>query len=421
MSIVKTLYFLKSIYSKKVPDIEKIEDMGLLTVKIGQHYALRVDFLDEKVCTELSKLYTHSFKSKSGDKFKKLVSSYTEDKFFENFSFIDDSPFASASIGQVHNATLKNNEKVAVKVIKENYKKKFLKDLHKLKFLFKVVGIFYGKFNKIFNPIGILDNIEDYTIRELNLLNEARGLKFLKKAYEENKENYGLYGFGFNRVYESLSSENIIVSEKINGSTFDELLNAGTLPYSKLLDLFFVHSFYVFELGEFHGDIHPGNIILGDDDKIYFVDCGAISKISENIRENLLNFFDRLSLAKYSEAAYYLNKMAYRELNGENFETFKSNFLYLYRDFTGSTISEISLTKRMMETIKLGINHGMVFDEYIFPIIKSFMYMDGMVLKCRPEAVLMDDIRIFIDKLRQLRLKGVKPHTISFQEVKNEE
>ncbi len=182
MSIVKTLYFLKSIYSKKVPDIEKIEDMGLLTVKIGQHYALRVDFLDEKVCTELSKLYTHSFKSKSGDKFKKLVSSHTEDKFFENFSFIDDSPFASASIGQVHNATLKNNEKVAVKVIKENYKKKFLKDLHKLKFLFKVVGIFYGKFNKIFNPIGILDNIEDYTIRELNLLNEARGLKFLKKG-----------------------------------------------------------------------------------------------------------------------------------------------------------------------------------------------------------------------------------------------
>jgi ubiquinone biosynthesis protein len=74
----------------------------------------------------------------------------------------------------------------------------------------------------------------------------------------------------------------------------------------------------------------------------------------------------------------------------------------------------------MMETIKLGINHGMEFDEDIFPIIKSFMYMDGMVLKCRPEAVLMKDVREFIKTLKTLRERGIKPHFITFKGVDNE-
>ncbi len=420
MGLIRTLYFLKTIYSKKVPDIKKIEDIGLLAVKIGQHYALRVDFLDEKVCTELSKLYTHSFKSKSGEDFEKLIASYSGKEYFKNFSYVEKKPFTSASIGQVHNAILKSGEKVVIKVVKEDFKKKFLGDLRRMRILFDLVNIFYRKFKKIFNPMGILKNIEDYTMRELNLLNEARGLNFLKNGYEENKLAYGLHGFSFNKIYRDLSNENVLVSEKIEGQTFDELLDLGALPYPKLLNLFYVHSFYVFELGEFHGDIHPGNIILGFDDKIYFVDCGAISRISKKIRDSLFNFFDKLSFYKYEEAAFFLNEMAASKISGENFESFKKDFLKLYSDFTDSSVSQISLTKRMMETIKLGINYGMEFDEDIFPIIKSFMYMDGMVLKCKPEAVLMKDVREFIKTLKSLREKGVKPHLVSFKEVTNE-
>jgi ubiquinone biosynthesis protein len=93
MGLIRTLYFLKNIYAKKVPDIKKIENIGLLAVKIGQHYALRVDFLDEKVCTELSKLYTHSFKSKSGEDFEKLITSYSGKDYFKNFSYVEKKTF----------------------------------------------------------------------------------------------------------------------------------------------------------------------------------------------------------------------------------------------------------------------------------------------------------------------------------------
>jgi ubiquinone biosynthesis protein len=54
----------------------------------------------------------------------------------------------------------------------------------------------------------------------------------------------------------------------------------------------------------------------------------------------------------------------------------------------------------MMETIKLGVNSGMVFEKGMYPIIKSLMYLDGMVLRCNPQAVLVRDMRRFIDKFK---------------------
>jgi ubiquinone biosynthesis protein len=54
----------------------------------------------------------------------------------------------------------------------------------------------------------------------------------------------------------------------------------------------------------------------------------------------------------------------------------------------------------MMETIKLGVNSGMVFERGMYPIIKSLMYLDGMVLRCNPQAVLVRDMRKFIDEFK---------------------
>ena len=86
-------------------------------------------------------------------------------------------------------------------------------------------------------------------------------------------------------------------------------------------------------------------------------------------------------------------------LDEEALQQFKTRFEELYEPFTDSTVSEISLTRQMMETIKLGVLCGMQFDKDIFAIIRSLMHMDGMVLRCNPDAVLMRDMRGFIDQV----------------------
>jgi ubiquinone biosynthesis protein len=392
-----------SFYGKKLPSLYKIQNQGLLAVKIAQHYALRVDFLREDMCTHLSQLYTHSFPAK-----EKTLSELLEDdtSLLNNLASWDEKPFSSASVGQVHKGTLKSGEIVAIKVIRSNFEESFLKDILKIERSISLIGKVWPKLNKIFDPGGILKNIKNYTTRELNLVNEYTDMKQLKNIKDSSLKDFDLNALCFPKVYKDLSSEKILVSDYIEGETFDNLLKAGHLTYENLLELFRIHSFYIFHWGIFHGDIHPGNIILGKDGKIYLIDCAGLSNISFKLRRGLFCFFYYLSRYDYSNAAKSLHKMSKKTLNHNNYEIFSEKFIDLYSDFTHANVSKISLTRRMMETIKLGVNSGMDFGSGMFPVIKSLMYLDGMVMRCNPEAVLMDDVKEFTDVLLE-KFKGI--------------
>lgn len=196
-----------------------------------------------------------------------------------------------------------------------------------------------------------------------------------------------------------MSSESVLVSEYINGPTFEVLLSKKELPYDKLLDLFHLHGFFIFGVGTFHGDIHPGNILLDENDRICFVDYGALGHVGERMRKGLFRFMTALSYYDFAKCAQRLNEMSEVPLRGNDYDNFVGKFLILYDDFEGKTVKEVSLTKKMMDTIKLGVHSGMRFEKGMFSIIKSLMYLDGMVLKCKPDAILMEDMRDFIKEL----------------------
>ncbi|WP_028856062.1 AarF/UbiB family protein [Psychrilyobacter atlanticus] len=385
-----------SFYRKKPPNLYKIQKQGLLAVKIAQHYALRVDFLGEEMCTHLSQLYTHSFPAE-----ERTLSELLEgdDILLKNLASWDEKPFSSASVGQVHRAILKSGEEVAIKIIRSDFKESFFRDISKVERFVTLIGMVWPKFNKIFDPKGILENIRYYTGRELNLINEYTDMEKLKEIRDLSLKNFDLKTLNFPWVYKELSSQRILVSEYIEGNTLDHLLTEECLTYENLLELFRIHSFYIFNEGIFHGDIHPGNIILGSDKKLYFLDCAGLSTISPRLRKGLFWFFYYLSRYDYSKAAENLNMMSEIIIEPDKYSIFLKKFMELYSDFTHATVSEVSLTRRMMETIKLGINSGMDFGSGMFPVIKSLMYLDGMVMRCNPQAVLMEDVKGFTDIL----------------------
>ncbi len=400
MTILSFIKLIRMIYGKNLPNLNEIEKMGLLAVKISQHFALRIDFLDERVCRHLSKLFTQST-YKNHKETIEISETYNGKGFLNNFDSFDYIPFASASIGQVHLGKINNFGEVVVKIAKGDFKEDFVKDIEKIEKFFKFILFFYPKLEKVFDPLGILEYIKEYTMEELDFRNEIRGSKVLMKIKEEEK-NYKLDKISFPFYIEELSNDKILVSKKIEGETFDKLLREKKLKYEELLELFHIHGYYMFNKGIFHGDIHPGNIIKGIDGKIYFVDNGSISKVEDKLRIGLFNFFKYLSDYDYVRCAHYLNKMAIKEIKGVKYKKYEEKFLNLYKDFTDSTVSQVSLTKKMMETIKLGVNSGMVFEKGMFPIIKSLMYLDGMVLKCKPNAVLLKDMKKFINEFEEV-------------------
>lgn len=400
MNWFQFLGLIRDIYGgKKHPDLEAIQRKGLLAVKIAQVHALRIDFLDEEKCRHLARLYRNTVRIPP-ERFDALLASAAPLGFADHFASIDPAALASASIGQVHRARLKSGDDVVVKIIKKDFRRNFERDVASLKKLFRIFIFLYPKLARVADPVGIIEDIEEYTLSELDLRNEMEGQRTLRRIYEENRHRYDLSHLVFPVIHESLSNQNIMVSEYIGGKTIDELLEAGEFAYEDLLRLFAVQGFYIFGVGTFHGDLHPGNVILHNG-KICFVDTGFVGHVGKKLRKGLFRFFESLSAYDYDRCAHYLNQMAEREITGRAFEEFHRRFLELYREYTNSTVSQVSLTRKMMETIKLGVHSGMTFEKGMFPIIRSLMYMDGMVLRCNPEAVLVRDMRRFIGELEK--------------------
>lgn len=393
---------IHSIYGRggRLPDLDWIQSLGLLAVKLGQVHALRIDFLDREKCEHLARLYRRNAVLAPGD-FLGLLRASAVPGFSDAFASVEPVALASASIGQVHRARLKTGEEVVIKAIKRNVRDEFVADVASLKRLFRLATFLYPKLRQVGDPVGILGDIEEYTLSELDLRHEVAGQKTLRAIYDRHRATFDLSRLAFARVQEPLCNENVMVSEFIPGRSFDELLEAGALGYDTLLELFHVHGFYMFCVGTFHGDLHPGNVLLTDG-KLCFIDTGYIGQVGPQIRRGLFEFFAALSEYDYPNCAAALNRMSERELAGPAFDAFQAKFLELYADFAGKTVAQVSLTRKMMQTIKLGVHAGMTFEKGIFAIIRSLMYLDGMVLRCKPDAVLLRDMRRFIGEFEKL-------------------
>lgn len=398
MNAISFLHLMVMLFSKKKANLQTIQKKGLLAVKIAQTFALRIDFLSQEQCHHLSKLYNATIPLSNEDVMN-LLNKVTDQAWRDHFEWIDPQPLGSASVGQVHRARLKTQEEVVIKIIKQEFTKTFKRDVHKLNMLMRFAILVYPKLAKVADPVGIIDYIKAYTLAELDLRNEIAHGKILREIYENNKEKFNLSRLAFPKIYESLSSEKVLVSEFLDGPTVDSILDKGILSRNDILEIFRLHGFYMYHAGVFHADLHPGNMIYKDN-RFYFIDTGAIAYVSDKIRLGLFNFMANLSQANYAGCAMSLNAMASISIHDKQLEVFVSQLSDLYRDFDGKSVSEESLTKKMMQTIKLGVEAGMEFEKGMFAIIKSHMVMDGIVLKGDPDSKLMHEVARFIDEFK---------------------
>ena len=237
--------------------------------------ALRPDLLGTDRCRQLQKLYqnANSIKAESA---RELIIQNAPANFMENFSEFNLEPFAAASIGQVHLARLNSGEEVVVKLLKSNFEKRFRRDVKQLKFWVKFGLFFRPKLKKVGNPLGFLAHIEDYTLRELDFLNEIKGQKELVSIQNDLQKTFDMSLLKFPKMYEELSNSKALVMEYIKDPTVSSLVKSQSISWEHVLNLFRIHGAFMFGVGTFHGDLHPGNVMLSDDGKFTFIDTGAI-------------------------------------------------------------------------------------------------------------------------------------------------
>jgi len=392
--------FMRQILRKKPADTDWIQKQGLLAVKLAQIFALRPDIIGDEKCQQLQILYQHAASIPS-ENLHKTIQNKAPKNFKENFSYIEDKPLASASVGQVHRATLKNGEEVVIKFIKSSNAETFQKEVKKMKRWLRILLIFTPKLRKVGNPMALLNHVSDYTIRELNLTNEINGSKELMQIKNDVSKNFSMELLRFPKYYEELSNKDILVSEYITGESLEEGIINKSLSWEKLLEFFRIHGAFIFGIGVFHGDLHPGNCIIDSKGRFVFIDNGAICYAPTHVHKTLFKFFEHLSKQEMNEAFHALLGMTTFDVKGKRLEKYIEEMTKIYDGFETKPVGEQSLTRIMMKTVKTAVNVAKAeFGEEAFPIIRALMYLDGLVIRTHPEVVLIKSMEPYLNEFK---------------------
>ncbi len=371
---------MRQVTRKSPANLDWIQKQGLLAVKLAQIFALRPDIISLEKCKQLQTLYSSASTIPTENVFK-ILKEKAPDSYHENISWFDVEPLAAASVGQVHKAKLKTGEKVVVKVIKEDHERKFKRDVKRMTRWLKLAMILSPKLRRVGNPIALLEHVQDYTLRELDLRNEIIGASKLNAIREELSGDFPMKRLRFPKYYPELSNRHVLVSELIDGQTLEQGIIKSNLAWEDLLELFRIHGAFMFGVGTFHGDLHPGHCILDKQGNFVFIDNGAICEAPRKVSNSLFNFFYHLSSNDKDLAFESLISLAERRPRSVKVEEFKKDMHEIYRDFENLSVGQQSLTEVMMKTVRSAVeNAGADYGEEGFPIIRSLMYMDGLVL-----------------------------------------
>ena len=294
---IDTLIFWRDISAPRGERLRRaLEELGPIFVKFGQVLSTRRDLMPPDIADELARLQDRVPPFDSNLAIAQITKSLRAppDELFATFDRI---PVASASIAQVHFATLKNGREVAVKVLRPGMKKLIDEDVALMHILAGWVERLWAD-GKRLKPREVIGEFDKYLHDELDLMREAANGSQLRRNFADSDLLL------VPEMIWDYCSSSVITMERMNGIPISQIerLKAAGVDMKKLssdgVEIFFTQ---VFRDGFFHADMHPGNILVSLDPATFgryiALDFGIVGTLNDfdkdYLSQNFLAFFRR--------------------------------------------------------------------------------------------------------------------------------
>jgi ubiquinone biosynthesis protein len=258
-----------------------LEDLGTTFVKLGQALSMRTDIFPPEYLDELQKLQDDVRPFPVEESVAAIEEAFGKPPSLLFVRF-DSVPFAAASVAQVHGARTFAGREVIVKVLRPGVKLQVERDMRILAAVVRILTHFSSLLAR-YDAEAVVREIWSSLRRELDLREEARNAHRFAEAFR------GSETILIPDALLELCSETVMVQERTFGSRLDPRATAGRrADLAQYLIAAYMHQFFV--LGFFHGDPHPGNIMVTDDGRLALHDFGIVGSLDRATRHALAAF-----------------------------------------------------------------------------------------------------------------------------------
>jgi len=370
------------------------EELGPTFVKFGQILSNRPDLIPLELTFELEKLHDN-VPPMPEDIAKNIVETELNDTVENLFAWFEPTPFASASIAQVHRVTLHSGKRVALKIQRSGIHDIIAEDI---KAMYKIAEILERRMPslKSFDPVGLVKNFEDSILKEIDFINESVNIQ---RFYNNLENDTSLDQFAeAPKVYPSLTTTKVLAMEFISGIKINQIeeLIAKDID-TKIIARRLAVSYFkqIFEYGFFHADPHPGNLLVLPNNHICYLDFGMMGSMLPRD----ISIFGKLFIAISNKDVKNIIKTLQQLSNNApipNMRELEFDINEFVEKYYVREVHENEMSTILLDLKDIIIAHGLKVPTYFFLFARSLVTLEGVIAKLDPKLEQFEIVKPYL-------------------------
>lgn len=389
-----------------------LEQLGPTYVKLGQIASTRPDLLPAEIIVELEKLQDE-VPGFPFSEVRALLNKELGADLEELFQEFDPEPLAAASIGQVHRAQLKTGQQVAVKIQRPDIVGTIETDLEILR---ELVILAERRFSwaETYQLGDMIDELAKSLRTELDYTSEAYNAEKFLKHYQTNPTIY------IPTIYWEYSSKKVLTASYVEGIKISELEQLAQHGYnrSRIAEHFAKEILQqIFMAGFFHGDPHPGNVLVLPGETIAFLDFGMVGRLNPEKKHHLASLVIGLMRQNSEELANTIFHMGIIP-DQVNRTQLRDDIDLLRERYYGVPLSQISLGDAINQIFATVQKHKIKLPADLVLVGKTLLTMEGIVERLDPQLSILTVAepfgqKLLLERFHPVTLGKMLRHTIS--------